>query len=288
MAAWAVAAAPRAAAVAGAGEGHRAPASTAARAAASPAAAAVAATAGGTGASGNHGGAGGTGTGGPGGGAGGVAGGSGSAGTAGGGGGGGGGNNAASNSGAGGLDTSFGGGYGVGGGGGGGGGSLGSNIARPGANGGTYGGGGGGAGTGNGAALAAGGTGGQGLLVITYTPRVLATIAGDIPVTAAIAAELTPLSGGNPHGVLRRGRRGRNWQNVPEELKPVVALAEEWSEADPVARAVEEALAKHARITLRTSAARRARLIDEAKRAVIAAVERAAEMDDEEALIALL
>lgn len=119
-------------------------------------------------------------------------------------------------------------------------------------------------------------------------PPLTAEITGDIPVTAAIAAELTPLSGGNPHGVLRRGRRGRNWQNVPEELKPVVALAEEWSEADPVARAVEEALAKHARITLRTSAARRARLIDEAKRAVIAAVERAAEMDDEEALIALL
>ena len=75
---------------------------------------------------------------------------------------------------------------------------------------------------------------------------------------------------------------------MPEELKPVVALAEEWSEADPVARAVEEALAKHARMTTRTSAARRDRLIDEAKRAIVAAVERAAEIDDEDALIALL
>lgn len=91
-----------------------------------------------------------------------------------------------------------------------------------------------------------------------------------------------------PHGVLRRRVRRQMWANVPEELKPVVALAEEWTEADPVRRAVDEALAQHARMTARTSAARRDRLIDEAKRAIIAAVERAAEMDDEEALIALL
>lgn len=91
-----------------------------------------------------------------------------------------------------------------------------------------------------------------------------------------------------PHGVLRRRVRRQMWANVPEELKPVVALAEEWTEADPVRRAVDEALAQHARMTARTTALRRERLIDEAKRAIIAAVERAAEMDDEEALIALL
>ena len=68
----------------------------------------------------------------------------------------------------------------------------------------------------------------------------------------------------------------------------MVALAEEWADESPVQRAVDEALDRYARISTRASIARRDRLVDELKRAIVQAVERAAEADDEEALIALL
>lgn len=105
------------------------------------------------------------------------------------------------------------------------------------------------------------------------------TIAGEATYTA-------PSSG--VHGVLRRRTRRRLWNDVPQDLKPVVALAEEWADESHVQQAVNDALARYAALSARASAARRDRLIDDLKRAIVHAVERAAEADDEEALIALL
>jgi hypothetical protein len=112
--------------------------------------------------------------------------------------------------------------------------------------------------------------------------------AGTLSLTASIAAEWEADAGGVPHGVIRRRGRARQWDNVPEELAPVVALAEDFAAAAEVQRAVDDALLRFARIGARTSAARRHTLIDEMRRAVVAAVERAAEDDDEDALTALL
>lgn len=91
-----------------------------------------------------------------------------------------------------------------------------------------------------------------------------------------------------PHGTIRRRGRYRVWDDVPNELEPVVALAENYADTMAVQRAVDDALMRFARIGARTSANRRNTLIDEMRRAVVAAVERAAEEDDEEALAALL
>ena len=126
---------------------------------------------------------------------------------------------------------------------------------------------------------------------VAYAPIAPITAEGAITfadMTIAGEATYTAPSAGGVHGVVRRRVRRQLWNDVPAELKPVVALAEEWADETPVQRAVDEALARYARLTARASVARRDRLIDEMKRAIVHAVERAAEADDEEALIALL
>jgi hypothetical protein len=90
------------------------------------------------------------------------------------------------------------------------------------------------------------------------------------------------------HGTLIRRRRTRTWEDVPVELAPVVSLAENYSEELAVQRAVDDALARYAALKARASLARRERLVDDLKAAIIHAVERAAEQDDEDALAALL
>ena len=75
---------------------------------------------------------------------------------------------------------------------------------------------------------------------------------------------------------------------MPTELAPVVSLAENYADELAVQRAVDDALARFAAMKAKTSIARRERLVDDLKRAIVAAVEEAAETDDEDALIALL
>jgi hypothetical protein len=90
------------------------------------------------------------------------------------------------------------------------------------------------------------------------------------------------------HGTLIRRRRTRTWEDVPVELAPAVSLAENYSEELAVQRAVDDALARYAALKARASLARRERLVNDLKAAIIHAVERAAEQDDEDALAALL
>lgn len=119
-------------------------------------------------------------------------------------------------------------------------------------------------------------------------PPLTSTItAGTLSLTASATAAWAA-DGGAVHGVVRRRGRYKVWQDVPQELAPVVSLAEEYAGETEVARAVEDALAAHARLTLRTSAAKRKRMLDEMRAAVVAAVARAADRDDEDALAALL
>jgi hypothetical protein len=113
-------------------------------------------------------------------------------------------------------------------------------------------------------------------------------ITGELAVTLADATLAATGNVGRTGGTLRRHRRSVRWDDVPLELEPVVALAENYAGAADVQRAVDDALLRFARIGARTSVNRRATLIDEMRRAVVAAVERATEDDDEEALTALL
>jgi hypothetical protein len=190
------------------------------------------------------------------------------------------------------------------------GGGGGGTTSGNGASAGSYGGGGGGGGYSGGAA----GAGAAGLIVITYTPAATAyslaadplsyeyaaadigMVRGRVLDAEALAYEYGPADialtymapSSSVHGVLRRRTRRRLWNDVPADLKPVVALAEAWADESPVQRAVDDALARYAALSTRASAARRDRLVDDLKRAIVHAVERAAEADDEEALIALL
>lgn len=111
-----------------------------------------------------------------------------------------------------------------------------------------------------------------------------AAIAGTIPVTGAITA----INGASLAGRVRRRGRYRVWQDAPVELQPVVSLAENYSDAIAVERAVDAAIERLAKMRVNASAARRRALVETLSREIVAAVEAAAEADDEEALIALL
>ncbi len=142
------------------------------------------------------------------------------------------------------------------------------------------------------ASVTAGATVAVGAGAVSYQGQ-LATVSE--PITVAVGPGAVSYEGqgvtfstGQLGGTLRRHRRSVRWDDVPLELEPVVALAENYAGAADVQRAVDDALLRFARIGARTSVNRRATLIDEMRRAVVAAVERAAEDDDEEALAALL
>lgn len=123
----------------------------------------------------------------------------------------------------------------------------------------------------------------QGLGAGVTQPATVAVGAGLVEVLGLQAALGSGLSG----RVVRRGRY-RTWDDVPTELAPVVSLAENYADELAVQRAVDDALARFAAMKAKTSIARRERLVDDLKRAIVAAVEEAAETDDEDALIALL
>lgn len=89
-------------------------------------------------------------------------------------------------------------------------------------------------------------------------------------------------------GRLRRYRRQIIWEDPPPELAPVVSLAQNYADDLAVERAVDAAIAKMNAMSARASMARRARVVEEVKAVILDAIERAAEQDDEEALIALL
>lgn len=91
-----------------------------------------------------------------------------------------------------------------------------------------------------------------------------------------------------PHGVTRVRRRAHVWSDVPVELEPVVALAEGFADVLEVERAVDDALARYRALSERASAARRDALVARLQAEIVAAVEAAAERDDEDALLALL
>jgi hypothetical protein len=89
-------------------------------------------------------------------------------------------------------------------------------------------------------------------------------------------------------GRLRRYRRQIVWDDPPPELAPVVSLAQNYADDLAVERAVDAAIAKMEAMSARVSMARRARVVEEVKTVILDAIERAAEQDDEDALIALL
>lgn len=142
------------------------------------------------------------------------------------------------------------------------------------------------------ASVAAGASVAVGAGAVAYQGQ-LATVSEPITVAVGPGAveyvgQGVTFSSGVLGGTLRRSRRLMRWDDVPAELAPVVSLAENYADAAEVQRVVDDALLRFARIGARTSLARRATLVDEMRRSVVAAVARAAEQDDEDALMALL
>lgn len=119
---------------------------------------------------------------------------------------------------------------------------------------------------------------------------------GELPIEGTAAATLEDLTSASVeppattsvHGRMRRYRRTIIWDDPPPELAPVVALAENYAEDLAVERAVDAAIAKLDRLSARATMLRRARVLEEVRVSIVEAVARAAEQDDEEALIALL
>lgn len=122
-----------------------------------------------------------------------------------------------------------------------------------------------------------------GSLAGTVYDPITGALTGDIPITGQILA-----SSGELGGRLRRRGRYVVWRDAPVELQPVVSLAENYADDAAVTRAVDDAIARMERLRANASAAKRRQMVEDLSRAIVAAVERAAEADDEEAIIALL
>lgn len=134
--------------------------------------------------------------------------------------------------------------------------------------------------TGGAAALSAEITGTVGVTgSLTALHGRLAEIAGTVDVTGAFTAG--PAGRGHQ---FRRWHGGRHWQDVPMELQPVVSLAENYADTPEVVATVDQALTRYLAMQATASLNRQMRLLDEARRAIVHAVEEAAERDDEEAL----
>lgn len=131
-------------------------------------------------------------------------------------------------------------------------------------------------------AVGAGAEAYQGLAASVTQPATVEVGAGLVEVLGLQASLGSAL-----HGTLRRRGRYRVYRDVPVELAPAVDLATGYAEAE-VERAVQDAMRRLRALSMKASVARRTALVQELNTQIVAAVARAAEADEEDAIAALL
>lgn len=108
-------------------------------------------------------------------------------------------------------------------------------------------------------------------------------------VLAAHAPEITASGGLRGH---MRGRRRRLWREIiddaPEAMLPVVTAAEALSGSDYVRDVVEDAISRYRIAEARGTIERQERVLRQVERAIAAAVQRAGEEDDDDAIAVVM